>query len=131
MIHTSRIKDNCTPKFLAVEQPITFDHSVMVYEILNKLCPENLWNKYHLRSHYSRYNTRFCKNIQIPKYNLEYTMKRFSYSALKTWNEIPISIRELSTLCQFKKTIENVFDELKINMTPLVEQPKTYCNFSL
>ena len=71
MIHTSRIKDNWTPKFLAVEQFNTFDRAVTVYKSFNKLCPENLWNKYHLRSHCSRYNTRFCRNIQI---NLEYAI---------------------------------------------------------
>ena len=106
MIHTSRIKDSWIPKFLAVQQLITFDRAVMVYKIFNKLCPEHLWNKYHQRSHYSRYNTRFCKNIQIPKYNLEYAKKGFSYSALKTWNELPLSIRELPTLFHFKKQLK-------------------------
>ena len=106
MIHTSRIEDNWTPKFLAVEQFIALNRCVMVYKIFSKLYPENLWNKYHLRSHYSIYNTRFCKNFQIPKYNLEYAKKGFSYSALKTWNEIPLSIRELPTLCYFKKQLK-------------------------
>ena len=43
--------------------------------------------------------------------------KGFSYSALKTWNETPISNRELATLLHFKKTTENVFGELTINQT--------------
>jgi len=106
MIHTSRIKDNWTPKFLSVKQLITFDRAVMVYKIFNKLCPENLWNKFNLRSHHSRYNTRFCRNIKILKYNLEYARKGFSYSALKTWNEIPLSIRELPTLFPLKKQLK-------------------------
>ena len=49
MIHTSRIKDNWTPKILSVEQLITFDRAVMVYRISDKLCPENLWSKFNLR----------------------------------------------------------------------------------
>ena len=106
MIHTSRIKDNWTLKFLSVKQLITFDCAVMAYKIVNKLCPENLWNKFNLGSHNSRYNTRFCRNIHIPKYNLEYAKKGFSYSALKTWNEIPLSIRELPTLFHFKKQLK-------------------------
>ena len=80
--------------------------SVMVYKILNQLCPENLRSKFHLRSDYSRYNTRFCRNIQIPKYNLAYAKKGFSYSALKTWNEIPLNIREIPTLNHFKKQLK-------------------------
>ena len=77
---------------LSVEQLITFDRAGMVYKIINKLCPENLWSKFNLKSHYSRYNTRSCRNIQIPKYNLEYAKKGLSYSALKTWNEILLFI---------------------------------------
>ena len=106
MIHTPRIKENRTPKFLPVKQLITFDLAVIVYKICNELCLENLWSKFTLRSHHSRYNTRFCRNIQIPKYNLEYAMKGFSYSALKTWNEIPLSIREVPSLFHFKKQLK-------------------------
>ena len=106
MIHTTRIKDNWTPKFLAVKQFIAFDRVVVIYKIFNKLCPENIWNKYHLRSHYSRYNTKFCRNIQIPRYNLEYAKKGFSYSAPKTWNEIPLSVMELLTLSHFKNKLK-------------------------
>ena len=83
LIHTSRVKDKWTPKILSVEQLTTFDRAVMVYNIINKLCPENLWSKFNLRSHYSRYNTRFYRNIQIPKYNIEYAKKGFSYSGFK------------------------------------------------
>jgi len=50
--------------------------------------------------------TQFCRNIQIPKYNLEYAKKGFSYSALKTLNEIPLSTRELPTLFHFKKQLK-------------------------
>ena len=82
-IQTSRKKDNWTSKFLAVEQLIAFNRAVMVYKTFTKLYPEYLWNTYHLRSYYSRYNTRFCRNIQIPKYNLEYAKKGISYSASK------------------------------------------------
>jgi hypothetical protein len=98
MIDTSKIKDDWSNNFLHVEQLISFDRAVMAYKIMNRLCPENLWNKFQQRSQYSSYNTRFCRDLQIPRYNLEYAKKGFSYSALKVWNEIPISIRELHTL---------------------------------
>ena len=113
IIDTARIKDDWSKNFLQVKQLITFDRSVITYKILNRLCPENLWNKFQRRFHYSNYNTRFCENLQIPKYNLEYSKKRFSYTALKAWNEIPMNIRELPTLYQYKKTVKKSFDELK------------------
>ena len=107
IIDTARIKDDWSKNFLQVKQLITFDRSVMTYKIMNRLCPENLWNKFQRRSHYSNYNTRFCENLQIPKYNLEYSKKRFSYIALKAWNEIPMNIRELPTLYQYKKQLKS------------------------
>ena len=102
IIGTSRMKDEWSHNFLRTEQ-------------LVRLCPENLWNKFQRRSQYSSYNTGFCRDLQIPRYNLEYAKKGFSYSALKAWNEIPICIRELPTLCQFKKLTKNTFHELKAN----------------
>ena len=113
MIQTSRKKDSLAPMLLAVEQLITFDRAVMVYKIFNKLCPENLRNKHHLWSHYSR----FCRNIQISKFNLEHTKKRFSYSALNAWNEIAFKHEGTSHAFSFQKTTEKVFDELAMNQT--------------
>ena len=105
IIETSRIKDEWSHNFLRSEQLVMFDRAVMAYKIMDRLCPENLWNKFQRRSEYSSYNTRFCRDLQIPGYNLK---KGFSYSALKVWNEIPISIRELPNLCQFKKQLKHI-----------------------
>ena len=96
------VKDDLSKNFLQVKKLMTFDRSVMTNKVMNRLCPENLWTKFQRRSHYSKYSTRFCENLPIPKYNLEYSKKRFSYTALKAWNEIPMKIRELPTLYQYK-----------------------------
>ena len=119
MIETSRIKDEWPNSFLRTEQLVMFDRAVMAYKIMNRLCPENLWNKFQQRSHYSSYNTRFCRDLQIPRYDLEYAKKGFSYSALKVWNEIPIEIRELPTLGQFKKQLKTYLMSSKPNKTRL------------
>ena len=95
IIDIARKKDGWSRNFFQVGQLISFDRSVMTYKIMNRLCTENLWNKFQRGSNYSNYDTRFCENLQIPKYNLEYSKKRFSYTALKAWNEIPMNIREL------------------------------------
>ena len=109
IVETSRIKHEWSHTFLRTEQLVVFDSAVMAYKIMKRLCPGNLWKKFQRRSQYSSYNTRFCRDLQIPRYNLynlEYVKKGFSYSALRVWNEIPISIRELPNLCQFKKQLK-------------------------
>ena len=46
IIETSRIKDDWSHNFLRTEQLVMFDRAVMAYKIMNRLCPENLWNKF-------------------------------------------------------------------------------------
>ena len=74
IIDTARIKDDWSKNFLQVTQLITFDRSVMTYKIMKRLCS-------------------FYENLQVPKYKVEYSKNRFSYTALKAWNEIPMNIR--------------------------------------
>ena len=42
----ARIKDDWSKNLSTVKQLIMFDRSVMTYKIMNRLCPQNLWNKF-------------------------------------------------------------------------------------
>ena len=106
IIDKSRLKDNWSHNWLTIEQLTKFDRSVMAYKIISRQCPESLWDKYHHRTQHSNYRTRNCRDLQIPRNNLEYVKKSFHYSALKAWNDIPINIRELPTLNRFKKQLK-------------------------
>ena len=68
---------------------ISFDRLVMKYKIINKLSPESLWDKFDLRSVHSKYETRNCHDLQIPRLNTERPKSGFKYSALKLWNDLP------------------------------------------
>ena len=48
------------------------------------------------------YTTRNHKDIQIPMAKPESTKKGFQYAGSKAWNNIPITIRELSSLSLLK-----------------------------
>ena len=78
----------------------------MIYKIMNRLCLENLWDKYQLRPFHSTYNTRHCKDLQIPRYKTEFANKGFHYSAPICWNDTPAKIRQLPTLDRFKKQLK-------------------------
>ena len=106
IIERSRFKDPWPKKWLSFENHIRFDRSVMVYKIVNKLCPESLWNMFQQRCSISNYNTRNDRNLHIPKLNLEFTKKGFRYSGIKAWNDIPINIRELSSLRLLKTQLK-------------------------
>ena len=43
---------------------------------------------------------------EIPRLNLEFTKRGFHYSGLKAWNDIPIDLREISSLDRFKRNLK-------------------------
>ena len=57
IIESARCKDPWPKIWLNAENLILFDQSVLVYKILNKLCPENFCNTFQLRSSLSNCNT--------------------------------------------------------------------------
>ena len=106
IIENARLKDNWSCDWLSIENIIRFDRSVMAYKIINKLSPENLWDKFQQRSSQSNYATRHCKDLQIPRLNTEHAKKSYQYSTVKIWNTIPTDIRELPTISHFKKRLK-------------------------
>ena len=59
-----------------------------------------------MRSQISAYETRNFHDISIPKQNLEFSKRSFHYSAAKLWNEIPLQIRNNSSIFAFKRTLK-------------------------
>ena len=86
-----------------------FDRSVLMYKIINKMCPESLHDKFAERSSISKYDTRNKTDLQIPRQNLDFSRTSFNYTGLKTWNSIPTHIRESGTLTRFKNGLKSHF----------------------
>ena len=78
IIEKVKVKGQWSSNWLAVEQLTNFNRAVMAYKMMNKICPESLWDRYKIRNTYSSYRTRNCMDIQIPWYNLEYLKKVFT-----------------------------------------------------
>ena len=97
MIESSRLKDGWNCNWLSVSNLIMFDRAVMIYKIMNGLCPDNLRGRLVTRSQISNYPTR---------QSLEFSISSFFYSGAKTWNEIPLEIRMSSTITTFKRKLK-------------------------
>ena len=78
IIENAKIKDNWSRSWLNVENIIRYDRNILTHKIMNKLCPENFFNKFLPRSSVSKYNTVHCQDPQIPRYRTEFTKKRTS-----------------------------------------------------
>ena len=95
IIKNAKRKDPWNSDWLSVDQIISFDRSIMTHKIVNKQCPESLWNKYNQRIEISSYTTGNNRNLNIQK-----------FKALKPWNEIPIELRKIPSLYQFKRKLK-------------------------
>ena len=57
----------------SISNTIQFDKEVMVYTIVNGLCPDSLERRLVPRSQLSNYYTRNELHLDIPKLNLEFS----------------------------------------------------------
>ena len=80
----------------------------MTCKVINRLCPESLWDTYQPRSFYSTYITRKFEDLQIPRYRTEFAERGFHRAALESWNDTPAEIHELPTLDRFKERLKTL-----------------------
>ena len=103
LIESSRLKDGWSCNWLSVSNLIIFDRAVMIFKIMNGLCPDNLRGRLVTRSQISNFPTRNHLDLDTPRQNLEFSKSSFFYSGAKTWNKIPLEIRMSSTITIFKR----------------------------
>ena len=115
----------CTPKrqpitpiltslhWLPIRQRIKFKVLTLTFKALNNEAPPyiaNLIEKYepprNLRSSDQLY-------LSVPRVNLKYGERAFSYCAPKLWNSIPIYVKRSPSVFTFRKNLKTyLFDEL-------------------
>ena len=78
MIESSRLKDWWNCNWLSASNLILFDRAVMIYKIMNGLCPDNLSGRLVTRSQISRYPTRNQLDLDTPRQSLEFSKSNFS-----------------------------------------------------
>ena len=104
--------DNRTPSkplfsklnILTIYEITRIQQGEFMYRCINNLLPEDIFDDYiNPISHC--YNTRFKANkkLYIHKINTNYGKFDIKYSAAKVWNDIPLVIRNSSSLSIFKK----------------------------
>ena len=80
-IHNNELKAS---KAYLASNLIKFDSSVIMYKIMNGLCPDNLRRRLVTRSQISNYSTRNQLDLDTPKQNLQFSKRSFVYSGAKT-----------------------------------------------
>ena len=79
IIQGSKIKDSLIRPTFSIDQMFQFNRSVLMYKMINKICPESVHDKFAERSSISKYDTRNKTDLQIPRLNLQSVTKLLSH----------------------------------------------------
>ena len=110
-----RRSDHVTPSleklsWLRLRERRTFHSLSLLFKILNTSTPSYLSNRFNRLSHFHNLGTRSqqCSVLSIPSHNTSLYSSSFTVSLAKTWNSLPLSIRDCGTLSKFKNEL-NVY----------------------
>ena len=115
--------------WLSVSNLIIVDRAVMIYKIMNGLCPDNLRRRLVTRSQISNYPTRNQLDLDTPRQNLEFSKSSFFYSGAKTWNEIPLEIRRSSTITMFKRKLKEFLQNYHPSRSTIPRKTSNFLRF--
>ena len=108
----SRFDSHSAPLFkqlgwLTFEKRCQFHIAVLVYKGLHKLVPSYITDLIEITNP-SNYNLRSVtnKNILYIKPKTNFLKQSFSYSCIKTWNDLPVKLRNSKSLTTFKKSMK-------------------------
>ena len=83
--------------------------AILMFKTLNNRAPEYLRNLFIDRNtHYDLRNAG--GKLNLPRSRTDYLKRSFSYSGAQLWNNLPESIRTIKSLKNFKKAIQNYFE---------------------
>jgi hypothetical protein len=82
--------------------------ALLMFKVMHNRAPSYLADLF--KSYQSNYQLRNIENkLSLPKPNTEYLKRSFSYSAARLWNELPVHIRNTSSIQAYRKEINMHF----------------------
>ena len=75
----------------------------MVHKCLNGRAPDYLSQKVTRRQAHHDRNTRYKKNLNLPRYRLKTGQRSFAFRGATCWNKLPKDMKEVADYRIFKK----------------------------
>ena len=112
IVNKTRKFDHISPamkelRWLPVREQLSYRDTVMTYKCINQMAPPYLCNKLFNRATIHSLNTRNCASLQIPLCTSHSGQRTFKYRAVKIWNSLEQSLKELKSLTKFKSTLKS------------------------
>ena len=80
----------------------------MVHKCMNGSAPGYLINKFTRRSELHDRNTRYNKDLNLPRCRLKTGQRSFAYRGATCWNRLPKDLKEVVNSGTFKKRLVNM-----------------------
>ena len=108
-----RQSDHVTPSleklsWLRLRERRTFHSLSLFFNILNTSTPSYLWNRLNRIHHFHKLGTQsqHWSVLSIPSHNTAFYYSSFRVSLARTWNFLPLSIRDCRTLSELKNKLK-------------------------
>jgi len=95
--------------WLDIHHKLKFNDCVMMYQCVNEGAPEYLSRKFKTRSQIHSRTTRNRNDLDLIKCRLATGQRSFSFRGAKSWNELPKSIRDATSLNDFKRNLMKLY----------------------
>lgn len=109
ILHTNRyahIADMLqTLHFMTINQRLSMLNMLFIFKILHGLLPNYMLKRIKFVQEVHHYNTRSASNIFVPTAKKSSTQKSLFYAGLVEYNAIPLYIRSVNTIREFKRLL--------------------------
>ena len=80
--------------------------SILMYKTLHGMTPDYLRSRFVYRDNVSAYRLRNTENkLVLPQPRTDYLKRSFLYSGAQLWNNLPVDLRQASSLTDFKSKL--------------------------
>ena len=80
--------------------------SILMYKTLHGMTPDYLRSRFVYRDNARAYRLRNTENkLVLPQPRTDYLKRSFLYSGAQLWNNLPVDLRQASSLTDFKSTL--------------------------
>jgi len=79
--------------------------TILMYETLRDMTTDYLRSRFVYRDNVSAYHTN--TKLVLPQPRADYLKRSFSYSGAQLWNNLPMDLRQASSLTDFKSKLRH------------------------
>ena len=88
---------------LKVDQMCSLQTAIFMYSYFKNILPDSFNNYFTSNCTIHSHSTRNSNHLRLPLYKYSFSQTTISYTGVKSWNSIPVEIKNSPTLSNFKR----------------------------